>query len=124
MPDWKHIIDRAIAQRTMVNFVTFRAERELDARDGSLKNPAVPVDTDGLIEDFLLDETFIDIGAQDLERFCERLAAAVDPDRNDGANLNLMGLCFEALVCIRELEAQILRQRSANQILQQSSQSC
>ena len=43
--------------------------------------------------------------AIDPEVCCSRLAAALDPDERDPEKLKLMNLCFDALVCIRELDA-------------------
>ena len=39
------------------------------------------------------------------EECCSRLAATLDPDEPDPQKLKLMNLCFDALMCIRELEA-------------------
>lgn len=40
-----------------------------------------------------------------VEEMSNRLAAVLNPDEPDEQKLKLLNLCFDALVCIRELEA-------------------
>lgn len=111
------MIDRAIDGRTVRNFVTYRAERDLDARGGSLKHPAVEIGTDELIEDFLLDDSFASIGVVDCDHLCDRLTDAIQPENASESERTLMNLCFDALACIRELESCLAREANANEQL-------
>ncbi len=101
----------------MSNFVTYRAERELEARGGSLKKPPVQIDTEALIEDFLLDDSFARIGVVDSGRLCDRLAASIQPETASESERAMMNLCFDALAYIRELEARLAREADANEQL-------
>jgi hypothetical protein len=113
MPDFAALIDGAITgamRRRLASFlatdfqhVEFGRARKLDAEEVVLVLSAV--------DHFLLNDSLTGLCAPDLDKLVERLAAiaAQEDALADENGKSIRNACFDALACIRALEAALSR---------------
>lgn len=114
------VIDRAIRGDTLRNLAIFLLDYEhLEGGDRRRLCASEAALIQSVVEDFLTDDSSADVGVADISGLCDRLATyaaqeemlpRIDEMRND---------CFNALACIKALEARLARQLEAKSILEE-----
>lgn len=122
VPDYAALIDRAITREMRSNLaafltryehVEFGRSRQLDVEEVALVLSAV--------DHFMLDDSFADLGMAEFRDLAHRLGrhAAQEDLFPAEEGVRIRNACFDALVCIKALEARLsrLHYRSAPELV-------
>jgi hypothetical protein len=119
--NFSDLIDRALVGNDLLNFRTFLLQYERSEVAGS--RPLSPLEKElvtDAFESFLITPGAMKLGVTEFQGLLERLTAyaaqeemfsRIDEMRND---------CFNALACIKALEARLVRQIAATESLQEA----
>jgi hypothetical protein len=123
MTDFAAVIDRAIASDTRAKlgaFLTgfehleFGQPRKLDAAEVALVLTAT--------DRFLVEDRLFSLDLPEVRRLTEQLSAIADQDLTASAETRrIKNMCFDALACIKALEAQLSLARYRASVLVQTA---
>ena len=118
IPNYGAVIDRAIRQDTLRNLAIFLIDYEhVEGGDRRKLCASETALIQSVVEDFLTDDSSAEVGVVEVRGLCERLASYAAQEEMLPRLEEMRNDCFNALACVKALEARLARQRDANSIM-------
>ncbi len=121
-PDFAALIDGVIARQTRSNLAEF-LERYEHVEFGRKRKPGPEERAMILtaVDSFLIDKSFASLGMTEFANLQERLAVHAGQEAlfSTEEGFRIRNACFEAMVCIKALEARLAREADENSILRE-----
>lgn len=120
MPDFVAIIERGIASRRQSHFRHFLMdyERQEGGATRPLKEDEIALIKD-VVESFIVADQGPALGVAEIDRLCDHLAAYAAQEEMFLNDRKIRRDCFDAVACIKALEARLALQEERNRIMQE-----